>query len=124
MRRACRPSRGLLLEAPADGPQPFEPPGGDVEDEADRADEEHPRHDEIVALARISRVDDEIAQARVDRDHLGGHDDEPRDSESDAQAHADLRQRRWEDDAGEEAGRGQAEIAAGLEVHRGDAPYS
>ena len=63
----------------------------DVEREADDADEEHAGDDEVVALARVARVDDEVAEPGVDGDHLGGHDDEPRDAERDPQAHEDLR---------------------------------
>ena len=96
----------------------------DVEDETDDADEEHAGHDEIVALARVARVDDEVAEARVDGDHLGGDDDDPRDAERDPQADEDLRQRGREDDAREEPRRREAEVAAGLEVHRGHAAHS
>src|SRR6266545_2467897 len=62
-----------------------------VQNQANQPDHHHARHDEIVALARIARVDDQIAESRVHRDHFRRDDDQPGDAQGDAHARDDLR---------------------------------
>ena len=109
-----------IAEPPADGFDFFEAAEGQVEDEADGSDEEHGGYDEVVTLAGVAGVDDEIAEAGVYGDHFGGDDDQPCDAERDAQADDDLRKGSGKDDFGEELRGGEAEVAASAAVHGGD----
>ncbi len=88
--------------APAHLVEGFQPANEEVEHEADEADHDHAGHDEVVAFAGVARVDDEIAEAAVDRDHLGRHHDQPGDPERDAEPGDDLRKRGAEDDEAKE----------------------
>src|SRR6185295_4166997 len=103
----------LGLIAPAHLVQPLEPPHGAVEQEPDDADDEHAGHHEIVAVARVPRVDDQVAEAGAHRDHLGGHHHEPRDAEPDAHAGDDLRERGRQHHRAEEPEAGVLEVARG-----------
>ena len=46
--------------------------------------------DQVVALASIAGVDDQVAEAGSHRDHLGGDDDHPRDADRDPQGGHEL----------------------------------
>src|SRR4029450_6310609 len=83
----------LGLIAPAHLVEPLEPPPEAVEQEPDDPAREHARHHQVVAVARVARVDDQVAETGVDRDHLGGHHHEPRDAEPDAHSGDELGQR-------------------------------
>src|ERR1043165_7826235 len=73
------PSTTIFLAdiAPPHGLEPFEQPHGVVEREADHADDDHPGDHQVVAVAGVARVHDEVAQARAQRDHLRRDDDQP-----------------------------------------------
>ena len=96
-RRGTRRPQPRCVVAPAHGPEALEAADQRVERQADDADRDHRRHDQVVALAGVARVDDQVAQARLDRDHLGRHDHQPGDAQRDAQADQDLRQGRGQD---------------------------
>ncbi len=91
---------------PADFVEFFQLAHEQIEHQADEADHHHAGDDEVVAFAGVARVNDEIAEAGVDGDHLGGHHDQPRDAERDANAGDDLRQGRRKNDAAEKAASG------------------
>src|SRR6267143_2782343 len=106
----------LGLIAPAHLVEPLEPPHEAVEQEPDDSDREHAGHHEVVAVARVARVDDQVTETRVHRDHLGGHHHEPRDAEPDAHAGDDLGERGRQYHRAEEPEAGELEIARGAEV--------
>src|SRR5579875_1154665 len=93
---------GLMTESPADGVDLLEAAEACIEQEPDDADEEDSGDDEVVTLAGVAGVDDEVAESGVHGNHLRGDDDQPGDAEGDAQADEDLRQSGGKDDAGEE----------------------
>src|SRR5262245_6957438 len=66
--------------------QPLEQSHQAVEHQADEADDDHAGDDEIVAIARVARVHDHVAETRSQRDHLRGDDHQPRDTDPDAHA--------------------------------------
>src|SRR5262245_16095687 len=89
---AAIPAERLVIRVPpADRWHSFQRSDTDVEQQPDDADHDHPGDDQIVAVAGVARVDDHEAEARVDRDHLGGDDDHPRNPERDSQANHQLR---------------------------------
>ena len=61
--------------------------------EPDRADDHHPRDHQVIPLAGVPGVDDQIAQPGVDRDHLGGHHHQPGHPQRDPDPGEDLRER-------------------------------
>src|SRR5690348_3966172 len=69
-------------------------PHAAVQEKADHADDDHPRDDEVVAVAGIARVDDQVAEPGMQRDHLRRDDHEPGHAEAHAHAGDDLRQHR------------------------------
>src|SRR4029450_3378789 len=73
-------------EPPAHRAQPLALPDQLVPSEADHANHQHRRDHEVVSLARVARVDHEVSEARVDGDHFRRDDDDPRDTERDAQS--------------------------------------
>src|SRR6478736_8410968 len=73
-----RMSGSALSIAPAHFVEFFQPPHQQIENQTDASDQRHARDDEVVAFAGVARVDDEIAEPGVDRDHLRRHDHEPR----------------------------------------------
>src|SRR5215471_5592384 len=70
---------GALLVgiAPPDDFQALEQAHQPVEHQADQADDDHAGDDEVVAVAGVARVDDQVTEPGMQRDHLGGDDDEP-----------------------------------------------
>ena len=97
----------LIAEPPANGLDFFEAAEADVEHEPDEADDQHGGDDQVVALAGVARVDDQVAQAGIDGDHFRGDHHQPGDAKRDAQADDDLRQGGGKDDLGQEFGRGR-----------------
>ena len=102
--------------APADLVERLQAADQPVEAEADQADHHHAGDDQVVALAGVAGVDDQVAEPRVDGDHLGRDDDQPGDAQGDAQAGEDLRQGGREDHLAEEVEAGDAEVARGPDV--------
>src|SRR4029434_9439819 len=73
-----RPRTSILLcIAPANPPDAFQPTHGTVERQADDADDDHAGDHQIIAITRVARVHDHVAEPRAQRDHLGGDDDQP-----------------------------------------------
>src|SRR5690349_17373094 len=58
--------------APPHRLEPLEEAHDPVEHEADHADDDHAGDHEIVAVAGVARIHDEVAEPRVQRDHLRG----------------------------------------------------
>src|SRR3990172_9215221 len=114
---AGRPLCSALLMAPRHLVETLEPPKQEIEAETDHTDQHHPRDHEVVALARVAGVDDQVPEPRVDRDHLRGDDHEPRHPERDPHAGQDLRQRGRQDHAPEQLGAREPEVAGGAQVH-------
>src|SRR5690348_1451963 len=112
------PRTAILLAgiAPAHRGKPLEQARRAVEAEPDQADDDHARDDEVVAVAGVARVHDQIAEARTQRDHLGGNDDQPGDADADPHADDDLRQHRRDDDAAKEHRTRDAEVRRRAQV--------
>ena len=111
-------------EAPPDRPEARDPLDQEIQQEAGHPDQEHRRHDQIVALPRVARVDDEVAEAGVDGDHLRRHHHDPGDAESDPKARQNLREGCGEDDPRQQCRARQAEVAPGVAVHRRDPAHA
>src|SRR6478736_3569682 len=79
-----RISGSTLSIAPAYFVKFFQPPHQQIENQTDAPDQRHARDDEVVTLSGIARVNDEIAEAGVDGDHLRRHDHEPCHAQCDA----------------------------------------
>src|SRR6185295_7683928 len=86
-----------------------------IEHQADEPDDDHAGNDQVITVAGIARIDDEITQARTQRDHLGGNYDQPGDAEADAHADDDLRQRRREHHLQEQFRARYAEVLRGAQ---------
>src|SRR6188472_4322091 len=86
----------LMNIAPPHDFHALQQPHDAVECQADEPDDDHAGDHQVVAVTGVARVDDHVAEARAQRDHLGGNDHEPRDAEADAHADDDLRQGRRE----------------------------
>src|ERR1043166_3524680 len=71
---------------PADLLQILQPSHEAVQQQADDADHDHSRDDEVVPHAGIAGIEDEVAEPRVDSDHLRGDHDEPPDAQPHAHA--------------------------------------
>src|SRR4029453_3318357 len=112
------PSTTILLAdiAPLHGLHALEQPGDAVEEQADHADDYHAGDHEVVTVAGIARVHDQVAEARAQGDHLRGDDDEPGDADADAHADDDLGQHRRDDDAAEQHAARDAEIGRRAQV--------
>ena len=67
---------------PTDLVEPLETTHHQVEGQTNQANDDHAGDHQIITLAGVAGVDDQVAQARVDGDHLGGDHDQPRDPES------------------------------------------
>src|SRR5262245_45648590 len=94
----------------------LEQPHGAVEREPDQADDDHAGDHEVVAVTGIARIHDHVTETRAQRDHLRRHHHEPRDTEADAHADDDLRQRRGEHHLPEQLRARHAEILRGAQV--------
>src|SRR5580700_8858055 len=109
-------SRTLFLRpiavSPTDGFDSLKAAETQVQNQSDDADHEHRGHDEIVPLARISRIDDQITEAGIHRDHFRSDHHQPRDAQSQTETNDNLRKRGWKDDPGEKLRRRKAEVAA------------
>ena len=70
--------------------------------------------DQVVAVAGVARIHDQVAEAGVQRDHLRGDDDQPRHAEADAHADDDLRQNRRKHDPAKQHPAAPARIVARL----------
>src|ERR1051325_3608247 len=97
-------------EPPADFLQGLQPSHDDVQQQADRADDDHPRDHEVIPHARIARIDDEIAESRVDPDHLRGDHDEPPYAQRHSHAGDDRRKGARDDDRAEQLEPGDPEV--------------
>ena len=76
----------LKAEPPTNGLDLFEPAEDQVEGQTDDTDHHHRRDDEVVAVAGIAGVNDEVAKAGINSEHLGRDDHQPGDAEGDAKA--------------------------------------
>src|SRR5258708_4089868 len=75
---------GLPLSiTPANFVELFQLPQEHVEHEAYQSNHHHAGDDEVVALAGVARVNDEIAKAGTHGDHFRRHDHEPRHAKCD-----------------------------------------
>src|SRR5436190_1923439 len=112
-----RTRRLIVTEPPANGFECFQPTEPEIEYQANHTDYEHRRNDQVIAFARVSGVDHQVAETGVDGNHLRCHNHQPRNPERNPQSDDDLRQRGRKDDPGEELGWRQAEVAAGAAEH-------
>src|SRR5438128_2604215 len=60
----------LIAESPADRFPSLHPAYADIESQADEADHQHARHDEVITLSGVAGIDNEVAEAGVHGDHL------------------------------------------------------
>src|ERR1700744_1418633 len=74
----------LIAEAPANRFEFFQAANARIEDEADEANDQHGGHHQVVPLTRVARINNQVAQAGVDRDHFRSYHHEPGDAERDA----------------------------------------
>ena len=119
-------SKSAFPEPPAHGFQLFETLESEIEEEAYDSDHEHRGDNQVVALARIARVNDQITQAGVDCDHFARYDNQPRNAQCNSQADKDLRQGCGEDDFAQQLEIRQAEVVSGApedERHAGHASH-
>src|SRR5262245_5293539 len=80
----------------------FQQPHQTVEQQPDDSDDDHASDHQVIAIAGVARVHDQVAEPRAQRDHLGGDHDEPGDAEPDAHADDDLGQHGGDDDLPEQ----------------------
>src|SRR6266545_4292800 len=100
-----RPLRDI--EPPADGSESFNLCYEKVQREADQADEQHCRDHEVVSLARVSRVNHQVAEPGIHGDHLRRDNHEPGDAERDAEPGQDAGERGRKDHPREQRWSGQ-----------------
>src|SRR4051812_28696650 len=81
LRTPC--SEILVGIAPPHDLHALEHPHDAVQGETDEPDDDHAGDHEVVPVACVARVDDEVTQPRTQRDHLGRHHDQPGDAEAD-----------------------------------------
>src|SRR5688500_6617184 len=76
------PSTTICLSdiAPLHRIKPLEQAGHAVEQQADHADDDHARDHQVVAVASVARIHDQVSEAGVERDHLGGDHNQPGDA--------------------------------------------
>src|SRR2546423_1794187 len=112
------PSTTIFLSdiAPLHGLQSFEQARGAVEQQPDHADDDHAGDHEIVAIAGVARVHDQVPEAGAQRDHLGGDDDRPGDADADAHSDDNPRQFGGYHDATEQPPTRHAEIGGRAQV--------
>src|SRR4030081_2250377 len=108
-------SASALCVSPTHFVEFFQLPHEKIEDETDETDHDHAGDDEVVAFSGIARVDNQITEAAVDRDHFGGHDHEPGNAEGDANSGNDLRQARAKNYLPEKFVPTQAEVLRGTQ---------
>src|SRR3954463_15256728 len=108
----------VFMVCPAKLAEFFQTPDARVQEQADDPDDEHAGDDQVVASAGVARVDDEVTEARIHRDHPGRHDDEPRDAERDAHRRDDLRQRSGQDHVPNQPEAAEAEVSRRAQVDR------
>ena len=68
-------------------------------------------------LAGIARINDQVAEPAVNRDHFGGDDDKPGHAESDPNSGNDLRQARPQNDLAEKFAGAEAEVLGGAQIN-------
>src|SRR5262245_54013079 len=93
-KRLLIPSTTIFLPdiAPSHGLEPLEQAGDAVQKQSDHTDDDHAGNHEIVAVAGIAGVHDQVTQAGTQRDHLRGDDDQPGDAKADPHSDDDLGQ--------------------------------
>src|ERR1700686_963802 len=94
----------VIAESPTDGFDFFQAAEAGIEDEPDEADDQHSGHHQVITLAGVARIDDQVAEAGIDGDHFRGNHYEPGDPQRDAQADDDFGQRGREDHTGKKTG--------------------
>src|ERR1700761_1577022 len=109
----------LIAKSPSNRLDSFQAPEGGVEDQPDQTDHQHGGDHEVVTLPRVARVDDQVAQTRIDCNHFCCNDYQPRNAERDAQAYDDFWQGCRKDNVGQHTGRTETEIAACQAEYRG-----
>src|SRR5690606_37143406 len=72
----------------------LEQPRRAVEKQPDHPDDDHARDHQIVAVAGIARIHDQVAEPSIERDHLRRDDYQPRHAQSDTHADDDLGEHR------------------------------
>src|SRR6185437_4433799 len=100
----------LFAETPTHGFEFFETPETEIEHEADEPDQHHCGDNEVIALAGIAGVTNQITEAGIDRDHFRRHHDQPGDTERNPKAGDDGRQCGREDHLRQNTGVRQAEV--------------
>src|ERR1700682_562685 len=95
----------------------FQLPHEKIEDQTDEADHDHAGDDEVVAFSGIARVDNQITETAVDRDHFGGHNHEPGDAQRDANSGNNLRQAGAENDLPKKLAPAQTEGLGGAQIN-------
>src|SRR5207342_2528217 len=94
-------TRILVRIAPPHVPHVLQLSHQHVQQQSDQANDDHAGDDEVVAVAGVARIDDQVAQSRAQRDHFRRHHHQPGNAEADAHADDDLRQRAGDDDTPE-----------------------
>jgi hypothetical protein len=87
-----------------------------VEQEPEHADHHHPGYHQVVSVPRIPGIHGQEAEPGVERDHLGGDYDQPRDAEADAHPDDDVREGGGDDDEAQQPEPGDPEVLGGPDV--------
>src|SRR5207244_10799368 len=82
----------FMVKAPTKKFELLQLPDAGVQAKPDHANQEHPGDHQVVTLAGVARIDNQVSQAGIDRDHFRGHHHQPGHSQCDAQTDDDPRQ--------------------------------
>src|SRR5688500_12078082 len=112
------PSTTICLSdiAPLYRIEPLEQARDAVEQQTDHSDDDHTGDDQVVAVAGVARVHDQVAEPGSERDHLCGDHDQPGDADADAHADDDLGQHRGDHHPAEQHPARHAEVRRRPEV--------
>src|ERR1700733_4002161 len=81
----------LVRITPPDRFQALEQSHHAVQQQSDQTDDDHSGDDEVVSVAGVARIDDEISESRTQGNHLRRDHDQPCHTQSDPHADDDLR---------------------------------
>src|SRR5271166_2175504 len=84
----------LVRITPPDRFQSLEQSHHSIQQQSNQPDNDHSGDHEIVSIAGVARIDDQISESRAQRDHLRSDHHQPRHTQSDPHADDDLRQHR------------------------------
>src|SRR4029453_10858508 len=102
--------------APLHRLQPSQQPPQAVQQQPDQPDDDHGGDHQVIAVAGIARIDDEITQPGPESDHLGRDAEEPGAAEANPHPHDDLGQCSGDDHPAKHRGTRNTEIRSCAQV--------